>query len=227
MVQERPAALQTLQKKLMKKAKAKKKSSMFERAIRTRSAWPFELKEGGYDSDEMLPPGRHEKEHNPGSFIIVNDDGTGRIEKLSHHVDKEEALSLLASVGIKKLAISFYGGHDEGCENGATATIGETEVRGEDTEDLLIGDPSIRYANHGFGNRDGTKEDWKIAAAQLCENLGSPIWSKYGSFAGDYNVDGQLVYDIEEGTIILEGNESSWEPFSEMFEVNSNQSWSV
>lgn len=216
MVIEKPAALQTLQKKLMKKAKAKKKSSMFEKAMRTRPAWDFELKER-FDSEEKLPPGRHEKEHQAGCFIVVNDDGTGRIEKLSHHVDKEEALSLLASVGIKKLVISFYGGHDEGCENGATATIGETEVEGQDTEDLLFSDQSIRYANHSAH----PKEDWQIAAAQLCENLGSPIWSKYGSFAGDYNVDGQLIYDIEKGTIILEGNESSWEPFSEIFEVNS------
>jgi len=41
--------------------------------------------------------------------------------------------------------------------------------------------------------------------------LVDPIWSQYGSFAGDFAVSGNLIYDCTEGTVLMSGQEQTWE----------------
>tara|TARA_B100000287_G_scaffold205780_1_gene194130 strand:+ start:1458 stop:2264 length:807 start_codon:yes stop_codon:yes gene_type:complete len=153
--------------------------------------------------------------------------------------DKEAILSFLKDLGIKKLQINFSGGHDSGGEDGAEVwfdfTDNDHEWRADksfsSTENLFFGEGAVnRYAQptkwvkteelseDGYPIRKEVPnpdyQEWFKDARKFLSGLSKPIWSKYGSFAGDYEVQGHMTYNVEKGTMQLHGNESCWEGFS-------------
>ncbi len=153
--------------------------------------------------------------------------------------DKEAIMSFLKDMGIKKLQINFSGGHDSGGEDGAEVWFDFTDNNHEwradksfsSTEDLFFGKGAVnRYAQpkkwvqteelneKGYPIRkeipNPDYQDWFKDAREFLSGFSKPIWSKYGSFAGDYEVQGKLTYDVEKDTMKLHGSESCWEGFS-------------
>ena len=59
---------------------------------------------------------------------------------------------------------------------------------------------------------DGKHPDYlRRRGIRFEQALVDPIWSQYGSFAGDFAVSGNLVYNCTEGTVLMSGQEQTWE----------------
>jgi hypothetical protein len=106
---------------------------------------------------------------------------------------KVQALQMLKTLNCTKVVIQYYGGNDEGHIQSIT-----------------------------FHKEDGTEErvdeEYNDEFHQV---LCSPIYDKYGSFAGEFNVDGTLTWDVKAGTITDEGDETTpkTEPYSQTSEI--------
>ena len=118
-----------------------------------------------------------------------------------------QALEMLKVVGVSRVNLRFYGGHDSGDVEDVTVEIDEPGITFQ--YDELFGDHDIGYAKKD----DERPHGFTTSVIRLKDALADPIWSKYGSFAGDYSVSGNLVYDCVKGTIEMSGEESSWESF--------------
>ena len=101
---------------------------------------------------------------------------------------RSELFEKLRSRGIKRIEVCFSGGNDEG---GVDDIIADGE-----------------YFNRG----EVGSENWELTKA-LCE----PVYDKYCSFAGEFYVDGKVIYDVEKETITMTGSEEvpSYESFNE------------
>ena len=122
--------------------------------------------------------------------------------------DQRAALRLLAAEGIGVLHIEFSGGNDEGAVDGYTA-------KAPDGSDLPFKFervwPDEFVPGEGYRERKLTDEERRINT--LLDTLEQPIDDRYGSFAGDFHVNGQLTYDVAKGTVSFAGNEET--PHSE------------
>jgi len=56
---------------------------------------------------------------------------------------------------------------------------------------------------------------------QFHQGLAGPIWEQYGSFAGDFSVNGKLIWDLKTNTIIDEGSEEvrEWKDYRREVEI--------
>ena len=118
-----------------------------------------------------------------------------------------QALEMLKAVGVSRVNLRFYGGHDSGDGEEVTVEIDDPGITFQ--YDELFGDHDI-----GYTKEDHEREhSFSRSVIRLKDALADPIWSKYGSFAGDFSVSGNLVYDCVKSTVELSGEESSWESF--------------
>jgi len=123
-----------------------------------------------------------------------------------------ETLAILQEIGVSKLDIHFYGGHDSGDVENITMYINN----GQDSfiefcyKDLFDGiDQVIEPEPEAM---DGKHPDYhRRRGIRFEEALVDPIWSQYGSFAGDFAVSGNLIYDCVQGTVLMSGQEQTWE----------------
>lgn len=128
-----------------------------------------------------------------------------------HQPTPAQALEMLKAVGVSRVNLRFYGGHDSGDVEEVTVEIDDPGSKGFHLfrYDDLFGDHDIGYTK----TDDERPHGWTQSKIRLKDALADPIWSKYGSFAGDYSVSGNLVYDCVNNTVKLSGEESSWESF--------------
>ena len=106
----------------------------------------------------------------------------------------QEIFSELRKRGATKEVVSFSGGNDEGHAESIRLLSGE-EVLGD------IG--QAQYA-------EPETPDTKLAVAMVV-----PVYERYGSFAGEFYVRGEVVYDVATGEVDMHGEEEtrSWESF--------------
>lgn len=111
--------------------------------------------------------------------------------------DKELALRLLKEHGIAKVIIEFSGGNDEGGVDSASYFRSDT-VKSADGEDEKVDVPE-------------TSE-----LSRACE---ASVYAKYTSFAGDFYVNGNVTFDVEAGTVVMEADEQipTSHPFVESY----------
>ena len=141
------------------------------------------------------------------------------------------AMTTLQGLGVVKVNIGFSGGNDEG---GADA-ITYLDAAGEKVETGLP--ETGAYQSTEF---DATTNTWKptgwivtewdrdtgkhsnrpatdeeVRATQLREVLEAPIYDRFGSFAGEFSVYGDLTWDVATGTHEMHGQESysQWDSF--------------
>jgi hypothetical protein len=122
--------------------------------------------------------------------------------------DKRAALELLRKEQIGKLEIEFSGGNDEGGVDSYAAFApdgSELKFAFERTW------PDV-FVDGRYQQRELTEEERRVN--QLLDTLEQPIDDRYGSFAGDFHVNGRLTYDVAEGTVAFAGDESTDEPFA-------------
>ncbi|MDA9991658.1 hypothetical protein N9E35_01485 [Candidatus Marinimicrobia bacterium] len=136
-----------------------------------------------------------------------------RTRHTTHRPTTQQALSMLKAVGVSRAEIHFYGGHDSGDVDEINIEVDRDNFTHSFAYSELFSDLDIGYVktkdelpDHNFGKKDIRFE----------EALVDPIWSKYGSFAGDYSVDGYLKYDCVNGTVLLTGEESTWQSIGEV-----------
>ncbi len=107
---------------------------------------------------------------------------------------KEAVLAYLSENGYVKAEVDFQGGNDEGyCEN----------------IDLIDTDGETISVSAYYGATHDVIPEW------VNEALQEPVYNKYGSFAGDFQVYGRLIWDAENKRVFFNGEESQYVPFSE------------
>lgn len=125
----------------------------------------------------------------------------------NHMPTPAQALEMLKAVGVSRVNLRFYGGHDSGDVEEVTVEIDDPGITFR--YDDLFGDHDIGHTK----TDDERPHSFSPNLIRLKDALADPIWSKYGSFAGDYSVSGNLVYDCVNNTVKLSGEESSWDSF--------------
>lgn len=136
-----------------------------------------------------------------------------------------EAVDNLRKAGVATVTVSFSGGNDEGGADSieyldaAGALIGSIpkadayESSEWDANTRTYGPPTW-HVYEGYNNkRPATAEE--IKWAKVAQVLESPIYERFGSFAGDFYVQGNVTWDIDKGTYEMHGEEEvhSWESF--------------
>ena len=120
----------------------------------------------------------------------------------------DETLAILQATGVSKVDVHFYGGHDSGdVEDITVYTDVGIQFRYQDLfRDI---DQVIEPELEAMG---GKHPDYlRRRGIRFEEALVDPVWSQYGSFAGDFAVSGNLIYNCAEGTVLMSGQQQTWE----------------
>lgn len=149
----------------------------------------------------------------------------------NNHVDnRNKALRKLKDAGVSTVRLAFSGGNDEG-------SVYETVFLDADSNPVAVS----LYENRAYENTEYNQatKNWdtrwvvwenfsstlprqsrpatpdEIIHANDIDTLEAPIYDKFGSFAGEFYVDGVLVWDVVAGTYKLSGEETvqSYESF--------------
>lgn len=129
-------------------------------------------------------------------------------------VNISEALTWLRSFGVDELRIQFSGGNDEGGVNDSIAVDSDgNEVNLPSTNGAYFSqkwDKSTQTYSEpkwliGWGDntRDVTPEEQDIALFWAA--LEDPIYDEYGSFAGEFYVNGTLTWFAQTGKHEIHG----------------------
>ena len=115
---------------------------------------------------------------------------------------RAEVFRRLRELGAVAAVVPFNGGHDEGFIEGITLRGAEGDAVAVIHEDYY-----------------GEAEEIFEGAHRLAEALSRPVYDEYGGFAGDFEVEGRVIWDVSRGTISMEGSETlegpetDWAPF--------------
>jgi hypothetical protein len=112
---------------------------------------------------------------------------------------RQEGWNVMEEAGAVKAEIFFTGGNDEGGAEQITLTLGDGSQR------------EVEPYSHG---RDENSLDGRLA-----ELLTIPVYDEYGGFAGEFQVEGTLLWDYAEKTVVMDGDESQYESHSISKEV--------
>ena len=120
---------------------------------------------------------------------------------------REKVFSELVRRNVASAIVSFSGGGDEGSISG----ISLLDADGKEVSHL-------REAYIGSEYDEKTKS-WQPARKMttdemLVEALGQPVYDKYGSFAGDYSVEGKVTWDVKN----LKVNESGYQSYTQSYD---------
>ncbi len=104
---------------------------------------------------------------------------------------RSEAFRELASRGADRAVVAFSGGNDEGGPDSITLYVGEGELS------TLTTWPT------------GTRTVEEQAEDRLADALSDPIFEAYGTFAGDFDVTGEVIWDVAERSVQMIRDERS------------------
>ncbi len=99
----------------------------------------------------------------------------------------------LASRGADRAVLEFSGGNDEGGPDTITLYKGEGRVGG--------------LSPSAYAGVDSTAA--QKAEAELVAWLSQPIYDQYGGFDGDFDVYGELIWDVAKRSVEIVGEERS------------------
>jgi hypothetical protein len=115
---------------------------------------------------------------------------------------REECFASLKSRGIAKAEVHFSGGGDEG---------GVDDIILLNDKNEQIGEMEEYYANTFVMNPiTGRSEAVGPPSADeaLSEGLSAPVYDRYHSFAGEFHVDGKVIWDVTAQKVTMSGDES-------------------
>lgn len=113
--------------------------------------------------------------------------------------EKKWALNKLREMDVETVRVYYSGGNDSGSVDdiGVFFKDGRTE-----TWDL------VTVNSHWDRNKGGWVYERELTDEEkLKEILCKPVYDQYGSFAGDFHVDGQIVWKVDEGKVEDEGEQ--------------------
>jgi len=105
-------------------------------------------------------------------------------------MNRTEVFRRLRELGAVGAIVPFYGGNDEGFTEGIT-------LKGAEGNTIVI-------IQDYYGS---VEEEPFEGADHLAEALSEPVYEEYGSFAGDFEVEGRVIWDVSKGTVSMEGSE--------------------
>ena len=105
---------------------------------------------------------------------------------------RAEVFAELARRGADRALVEFSGGNDEG---------------GPDSITLFRQDASICTQYAWPSGRDATAD--QQADVRLVDALSAPVFEAYGTFAGDFEVAGEVIWDVGERTVQMIRDERS------------------
>lgn len=125
-------------------------------------------------------------------------------------ITRQEIFEWIKEQGAEKCVVSFDGGGDEG---------GVREIK-LINKDNVIKTLEEQYVEEQYIWNEMTKkfETPEIPhSVRINKAICEPVYDKYGSFAGEFNVSGQVTWDATNNTVKIDGSESveSWEDFEE------------
>jgi hypothetical protein len=110
---------------------------------------------------------------------------------------KTRTLELMRAHGIKTATIHFSGGNDEGYTEPPVFEMA-------DDRDAPALPRAYDYIEYGSWNGPNHLKDGTPELAQLAVGLEQPVEDTYGSFAGEFYVDGDVIWDADAGTCVME-----------------------
>ena len=131
--------------------------------------------------------------------------------------DKTKAFEMLAAKGMVKAVVSFSGGNDEGGVDQIVmyATL-DPDAEGVE---LPCFEPGGYTYNGETGKWDVPVNPTVTPDQKLAEILETPVDETYGSFAGDFQVDGIVTWNVAEQSVTMVFDESveSYQSHTESF----------
>jgi len=107
---------------------------------------------------------------------------------------RDQIFDKLEEMGAVKADVRFSGGHDEG---------------GADYIEIQLGDGEVKTLyEYNWGDNKQTDEELALAEA-----LVAPIYSEFGSFAGEFSVCGNVNWIVITRKVVMDGEEQDWHPF--------------
>jgi hypothetical protein len=128
------------------------------------------------------------------SLIGVNQERRRRAMEMT----RAEVFERLRELGAVAAVLPFHGGYDEGFIEGITL---------QGTEGNAI---AVIHEDY-YGNAEEPFE----GAHRLAEALSQPVYDEYGSFAGQFEVEGRVIWDVSKATVSMEGSEAEESPEDE------------
>lgn len=117
-------------------------------------------------------------------------------------MSRDLVFATLAKKGVNRVEVEYNGGNDEG---------GVDQIILFDKDDKKIGEMQEYYGGHSVWDEES--KSYKPAAPpneeqRLSQALCAPVYDKYGSFAGEFYVNGTLTWDVAKKKIKDHGVES-------------------
>lgn len=107
---------------------------------------------------------------------------------------RAEVFERLEADGVERAVVEFSGGHDEG---------GSDSIRLE-RDGVQVG--SLR--EHVWPKNGGELEAAQRDEMRLAQSLAAPVYDAFSSFAGDFYVNGEVVWLVPERRVVMEGSET-------------------
>lgn len=119
--------------------------------------------------------------------------------------DRAWAMKKLREMKVREVSVHYSGGNDSGGVENIVVKY-EDGTRPEISDQDTWEEPSIpsRYnpKTHKYEKeRELTEDEW------LREVLCQEVYNQYGGFAGEFNVDGKIIWNVEQNTIENSGEE--------------------
>jgi hypothetical protein len=105
---------------------------------------------------------------------------------------RTEVFAEITRRGADRAVVEFSGGNDEG---------------GPDSITLFKDDAPIATLSAWLSEQDATPD--QEAVARLVDALSDPVFEAYGTFAGDFDVTGEVIWDVGERTVQMIRDERS------------------
>lgn len=136
---------------------------------------------------------------------------------------ESEVFARLKELGAAKALVTFEGGNDDG----GVTHIDLVDAKGKKIcqvndhyqKPALNEDGSTRMVERvsSNGRTYRTPEYEPLSEEQEKENalyqaLGGPVYERFGSFAGEFEVHGTVTWDVETQEVDMDGQQSTWEP---------------
>lgn len=139
---------------------------------------------------------------------------------ITQDMTQAQAMMFLRLRGVAKVVVHFSGGNDEGgadtveflAADGSEVPVPESNAyrtskwnnKTRAYEDLgyIVGS----WVDGKYSHRPATDEEIQLARVRTV--LEQPIYDSYGSFAGDFHVEGKVVWDVARGTYKMGGQQS-------------------
>jgi hypothetical protein len=124
------------------------------------------------------------------------------------YADPATVYAALRERGASRAVVVYSGGNDEGHADSIALFVGDSQIALLDEQLPYEWDP-VAKRNVPVGT-EAQKAEAALAAA-LCK----PIYDRYGSFAGEFHVSGELIWNAVDERLEGESNETyeSYESF--------------